>query len=384
MKRKGIRTIVLLGVVALLLMALMAAIAAAGGGERGIDVGDFNWDARYWWEVPPLTPYEREQVKEIMVFIFDRYFGIDVSTMSPEEFEDLGRSIGPGREKDVLLLFEYYTEKRGFQMPPGIFEMPVDISVLEEFMPPAEVSYWWELVDPEYREARIAFFQEIFEERFERYPEEFPFAEVNVRNMTPEEFERALSPPLPPLRLLTIEEIKREGPAIIAVYGRPRSYTAQTEIREWLDRLREVQELFIQQVFPETPAPTRLFPINQIGIRYGFLVVGLCKEELTINEALALASHIYALVSEKADRLGVQDVPVVFSLIRRAVLDIAEPHQVAPPQTTRPPWVPPVGPAFVLPKISSYTGCGFDGDTLSADGSCNDRLRGYTANRLVA
>ncbi|MBT9161273.1 MAG: hypothetical protein AAGB97_02845 [Dehalococcoidia bacterium] len=298
MKLTRIKGIALLVAAVLLLTGAMGAIAAGGEERRE----EFRMDARYWWEAPPLTPYEREQVRGIMVLILDRYFGIDVSTMSPEEFEDLGRSIGPEREKEALRLFEHYAKKKGFQMPAGIFEMPVGIPVPGEFIPPAEVSYWWELVDPEYREARIAFFQEMF-------------PEVNVRNMTPEEFERLLNPPPPPLRLLSIEEMKGE-PAVIAVHGRARSYSTQAEIREWLNRLREVQELF--GILKGLTGPS--FPRITASVDpAGYVEVSLTMfegEEMTINDALAYVPEIYALIAEKAETLDIKDVPVVFRLIR--------------------------------------------------------------------
>ncbi len=287
MRLKGIKGIVLLVAAVLLLIIPLATMVVAAG---GIDPEDFDWDARYWWEAPPLTAYEREQMREIMVLVLDRYFGIDVSTMSPEEFQELGRSIEPEGETEALQLFEHYARERGFQMPAGIFEMPVQRPV----PPPAEVSYWWELVDPDLHEARITHFQEMF-------------PEVNVRNMTPEEFERRLNPPPPPLRLLTIEEMKAI-PGVVAVYGRARTYSAQAEIEKWLDELRGAYcgGALVDGVL-----------LNSIGVSHrGYISVGLNMDELTIKEAQALAPQIYVAISERAERLGIQDVPVVFHLTK--------------------------------------------------------------------
>ncbi|MBT9159791.1 MAG: hypothetical protein DDT26_01056 [Dehalococcoidia bacterium] len=353
MRLKGIKGIDLLVAAALLLIALMGAIAAAGGEERRIDVEDFNWDARYWWEAPPLTPYERQQVKEIMVLILDRYFGTDVSAMSPAEFEELGESLGPEREKEVLRLFERYAEKRGFEIPPGLFEMPVEVPAPDELIPPAGARYWWELVDPEYRENAIAFakkhipemlryyWQLATEEGFEVPPGMPRPEEVDVMRLTPEEYALILNPPLPPLRLLTIEGIIEEmkgRPWFVAAYGRIPSYNTQTEIREWLDRLRELKDLIV----PPPGTPWILPPATGfIAISSdGYLDVGLNRDKmdkLRINEeALALAFEIYALISERAETLGMQDVPVLFTLTRTGGLDgiTAQPHQVIDPEIT--------------------------------------------------
>ncbi|MCL0057561.1 hypothetical protein M1N05_00630, partial [Dehalococcoidales bacterium] len=286
MKLRGIKNIALLVVAVLLLTTPLVAVARTGG----IDEEEFRMDARYWWEVPPLTPYQRQQVKEIMVHIFDHYFQTDVSSMSPKEFEELGVAIGHEKQREVLRLFGHYAKKRGFEVPAG---MPIP---REEFIPPAEVSYWWELVDPEFRESAIAMARQMF-------------PEVDVMRLTPEEYELLINPPPPPLRLVPIEE-KRERPGTVAVYGTARAYSSQAEIREWLDKLREVRDLIIP-IWSEMPAaPYNLFFVSPDG----YLVVGLNEDKLTIDEALPLVPEIYAVIAEKAKTLGIQDVPVAFSL----------------------------------------------------------------------
>jgi hypothetical protein len=308
-------------VVAILLVAGSAGgIVVAGGGDR--QEGEFRWDACYWWEAPPLTPYEREQVREIMTLVIRRYFGIDISAMSPEEFEKLGATMGDEKQEEIFRLFGQYAEKRGFEMPVGI---PVP---KKEFIPPADVRYWWELVAPEYREDEIVRAKKIIPEILRAY---WQFAaerglevrpgiprpeEVDVMRLTPEEYELVLNPPPPPLRLATIEEMKAL-PGVIAVYGRARTYDTQAEIREWLNELAGV-------CYPVGGL------VDHMGVDpLGYISVGLDMDKLTINEAQALASQIYAAISERAERLGTQDVPVVFSLTKIRL--VGSSHSSTPP-----------------------------------------------------
>ncbi|MCL0063928.1 hypothetical protein M1N83_01800, partial [Dehalococcoidia bacterium] len=128
MKLKGIRTIALLLVAILLVIGSAAAMAAAGAEDRG---GDREWgmDDSYWWEVwwgeeAPLTPYQREQIGRITDLILDRYFGIEGSfVMSPGQF-DKATSPLVGQEWEGLRLFGYYAQKRGFEVPAGVFDAP--------------------------------------------------------------------------------------------------------------------------------------------------------------------------------------------------------------------------------------------------------------------
>ncbi|MCL0034568.1 S1 family peptidase [Dehalococcoidia bacterium] len=312
MKLKGIRA------TALLLAAVILVISPVAGmaGGRGSDA------PRYWWEEGDLTPHEREQAREIMVLIFDHYFAIDVSAMSPEEFEEVGLSIGTEK---ILRLFTQYAEKRGFEIPGGIPD-PRSLPVGEEYVHPvhltlADVRYWWELVGPECREATIAAVREMFPQV------------VDVMDMTPEEINLLLDPPPPPLRLLSLEERKEKRPTVdIAIYGRPRTYESQVEIREWLDRLRGVQEKLqpwafsLESKLEGVRAGKLLHPIhglviNSLGVcSTGYLRVGLNLDKLTREEALAFAAEIYPLIAESARAVGIQDVPVVFSLTKLRTL----------------------------------------------------------------
>ncbi|MBT9162962.1 MAG: hypothetical protein DDT27_01527 [Dehalococcoidia bacterium] len=293
----------------------MGAIAAAGGEERRIDVEDFNWDARYWWGVPPLTACEREQVREIMTLIFDRYFGIDISRMSPQEFEDVGTSIGLEGEKKALRLFEHYARERGFQMPAGIFEMPIPRE-REEFIPPKDATYWWEFIDPELREQAIAQAKIEIPKMLRSYWEcadwkgielPLPRPDVDVMKLPPEEYHLILSPPSFPLGRRGVEEwIERvlPGANIIAVFGRTRTYSNPSG---WFDRLHEANNLF--------PLLVGRFGVSAMGIiGAGYIQVWLDCGKLTVEEAEAVAPKIYAMLAAKAEMVGIEDIPVVFVL----------------------------------------------------------------------
>ncbi|MFW0859115.1 MAG: hypothetical protein AAGB97_02885 [Dehalococcoidia bacterium] len=311
MRPKGIKGIALLVAAVLLLVIPMVAIPAAGGEERG---EGFRVDARYWWEDPYLTAYEREQVKEIMVLVFDRYFGTDVSAMSPEEFEEVVLSVGPEPE-EIFRLFTQYAEKRGFEIPGEIPEevpdppvedrcayiariMAADVRYRE--LSPADVTYWWELVGTECREATVAAVRELFPE----------IDVVDVVSMSPDELNLLLNPPPPPLRLLSIEERREKRPTtIIAIYGRPRTYESEVEVREWLGRLRGIEEKIFPWAYDNTGK------VIMFGVCHaGYLSVGLNLDRLTRDEALAFAAEAYPILAEMAKAAGVDDVPVVFEL----------------------------------------------------------------------
>ncbi|MCL0039137.1 hypothetical protein M1N46_02740 [Dehalococcoidia bacterium] len=334
MKLKGIKGIALLVAVVLLLMGAMAAISAAGGEERH---DEFRWDARYWWEALPLTAYERQHVREIMVLIFDRYFGTDITRMSPKEFEELGATMGPEKEKEALRLFGQYAEKRGFEVPVGI---PVPGER------PAEVTYWWELVDPEYRAAAIARAERDIPQRLRnrrQLAEEWGVEvclpcpdEINVMTLTPEDYRLLLNPPPLPLRLWSIDEM-RAVPDVVAVYGRARTYTTQADIQQWLDELRRLHHSSMRIVWASSPH------IITTGVDHrGYFSVGLNMDELTMKEAQALAPQIYVAISEKAERLGIQDVPVVFHLTKVRVL----PGTVQSPEVVGTAGLPPAQPGY--------------------------------------
>ncbi|MCL0056562.1 hypothetical protein M1N81_03270, partial [Dehalococcoidia bacterium] len=117
-------------------------IAAAGAGDGGGDEEfEWNWDACYWWEALPISPHHQQQAREVGILIFDRYFGIDISAMSPQELEELWDMIGHQNQEKALALFTQYATAKGFEVPG----MPAP---REEFIPPPDATYWWEFIDP--------------------------------------------------------------------------------------------------------------------------------------------------------------------------------------------------------------------------------------------
>ncbi|MBT9149039.1 MAG: hypothetical protein DDT28_00458 [Dehalococcoidia bacterium] len=241
-----------------------------------------------------------------MVLIFDRYFGIDVSAMSPEEFEEVGLSIGTEK---VLRLFTQYAEKRGFEIP-GRIPDPQPFPVKDEYVRPVPLTpadgYCLAMIRVACREAKIAMVREMF-------PELKPVELMKLMNMTTEELGRLLTPPPPPLRLLSPEERWGKFPgAPIAIYGRARSYQTQADIREWLDRLERVRHYIRPLLFsPHYPYMTLLGVCDG-----GYVWVGLNGARLTEAEARAFAAKkIYPLIAEKAEAMGIDEVPVVFDLL---------------------------------------------------------------------
>jgi hypothetical protein len=250
-------------VVAMLLVAGSAGGIAAAGAEGRGSGGEFRqeqgwrFDACYWWEVPPVTPYEREQIKEIMTLVIRRYFGIDVSAMSPREFEEVGESLGPAKEWEALRLFGYYARKRGFEVPAGVFDappgfdeppgIPARIETPPEepraYITAGEV-YWWEVVaNPDEEVKKIM--QDIAEvkgmspdEVEERFGELFPG--VDLWEMSLAEFCYFVGKlSRPPFRALCLEQEKLE-PHVIAVFGRVPELLTERQIKEFDEKLRRV------------------------------------------------------------------------------------------------------------------------------------------------
>ncbi len=313
-KLKGVKGIALLVTAVLLLIASMAAIPATAGEERHEEFRDkeFRMDARYWWQAPLfLTDQEQQQLKVIGVLIFEGYFGTDISRMSPKEFDELWNAIGHEKQEKATRLFAQYATGKGFEIPG----LPTP---REEFIPPADATYWWEFVDPEHREGAINWAREEIPEMLRSYWElaewkgvELPIPrpeEVDVMRLTPEEHALIFTPPSFPLGRVPIEEwLNRVFPGanIIAVFGRIPRYSG---LAEWVDRLLKVDR-------------TPLFPLQKSRIicttgilAAGYIAVWLDCGVLTVEEAAAIAPKIYAMIAAKAEIVGVQDVPVVFVL----------------------------------------------------------------------
>jgi len=322
MKPKRIKTIALFLAAVFLLAGLVVGMVAVGAGDRSFREGfrsDEGWrmDARYWWEVPPVTPYQREQIREIMILVLDRYFGIDVSRMSPEEFEGIGSSLGYEKEGEVLRLFGYYAQKRGFEVPAGIFDMPGGKPApWEEAPTPREK--WWQLGAPEYRDEEIARMREKITQVIELSPETWE----KVLDMSLREFNTFLdSLPRLPLRVVSLDE-HAQCPYVIGVFGRIPSLSTKAEIREWLDRLEEVMDVIGPEFFSEHPLVTLMGPGE------GVIEVGLYKGA-EIDDALM--RKIYGAIADKAENfVGIYDVPVVFVRSGFIILDLGTSAAVQP------------------------------------------------------
>ncbi|MBT9161166.1 MAG: hypothetical protein DDT26_02467 [Dehalococcoidia bacterium] len=311
MRLKGIKGIALLIAAVLLLVIPMAAIPAAAGEERH---EEFRWDARYWWEALPLSPHYQQQVREIMVSVFDRYFETDISAMSPQKLEELWNAIDCESREKVLCLSAQYATTKGFQIPG----MPTP---REEFIPPAGATYWWEFVDPELREGAIVGAKEDIPEALRSVWEltewkgvELPIPRpenLDVMRLTPEEYNLILTPSFPLGRIGVEEWINRYFPGvdIIATFGRTRAYSNPAK---WFDRLREVTELTSPLFLPLMKSKSGIWTK---GIdASGYISVWLDCRKLTRCEAVAIAPKIYAMIATKAEMVGVQDVPVVIVL----------------------------------------------------------------------
>ncbi len=289
-------------------MLLVASVGAIVLAERPDD-------GLFWWERGDLTPYERKLVEEIRDEIFDRYFRDFYGAMTSWEFVEKWHR-----------LFAQYAEKRGLEVPEGMAMPYLRPLAAREGHPihltAADVTYWWELVGPECREANIWLLKQEWERVPERFPEWFPEfpSEEAIMRMTPEELNLILSPPPPPLRLLSIEDRKEGGwapTAFLAIYGRARSYEAQAEIEEWLNRLRDVQDKISDWLIETCHySGEQLRPTSGLGVcPTGYLSVWLNADELTKDEALALATKMYPVIAEKARAAGIDDIPVAFKLL---------------------------------------------------------------------
>ncbi|MCL0103845.1 hypothetical protein M1O51_04485 [Dehalococcoidia bacterium] len=312
MKPKGIKTIALLLAAITLVVGSVAGIAAAGAGDGGGDEEfEWNWDACYWWEALPISPHHQQQAREVGILIFDRYFGIDISAMSPQELEELWDMIGHENQEKALALFTQYATGKGFEIPG----MPAP---REEFIPPPDATYWWEFIDPERRDAAIATAKMKLPERVRSHWEladwkgvELPIPrreELCIPTLTIEEYEQILAPPSFPLGRVGIEDWYERffpGTTIVAVFGRPRTYDNPDA---WFDKLLKADNLMA----PLIDLLFREFRIISQGVSgHGHITVALdCK--LTLEEAKAIAAKIYALKAPKGEMAGIEDIPVVF------------------------------------------------------------------------
>ncbi|MBT9159786.1 MAG: hypothetical protein DDT26_01051 [Dehalococcoidia bacterium] len=290
MRPKGIKGIALLVAAVLLLVTPLAAIA----GGRGNDA------PRYWWEEGYLTPYERELARDIMVLILDAYFRIDISRMTSEEMDEVGRLIGYDGQEKVLRLFEHYAHKKGFEMPEPP-EPPAPLPVEPE-------PYWWEIADPE---AEIEGIMKQVAEAKGMSPDEVRgrfgelFPGVDLWNMTFYEFSKFLnSLPRPARRPLSFDDLKR-NPRIIALFGRVPAFSTEQELEEFNQKLEKV----LSDVAPLLRQLCRYeFPLGALVASQGAISVAVRSDHLP------RAEEVYEMIAKKAESLfGIQNVPVTFS-----------------------------------------------------------------------
>ncbi|MCL0065977.1 hypothetical protein M1N79_03775 [Dehalococcoidia bacterium] len=312
MKLKGAKTIALLLAAVILVIGSVAGMAAAGAGDSGGDEG-WRMDTCYWWEALPISPHHQQQAREVGILIFDRYFGIDISAMSWQELDELWDEIGHENQKKAERLFAQYATEKGFEIP-GI-ATPREEE--EEFIPPPDATYWWEFLDPEYREHMIFQAKKTIPEalrclweRLDWKGIELPIPrldELDVMRLTPGEFETILRPRLPLGRVTVEQWLERFVPPsnIIAVFGRTRTYDDPTG---WFDALREVRRL-MRPLYPRLGE----LGVTSIGIiGAGYIDMHLDPGRLTPEDAKANAARIYAMIAPKAEMVGIEDVPVVF------------------------------------------------------------------------
>lgn len=299
-----LKNIALLVVAMLLVVGSAAGIALAGAEERS---------GNYWWEDPSLDcliPYERRQVKEIITHIMNRYFGIDVSLMSFEEMDEVGRSIGPEGGDKFARLFEHYAARRGFEIPPPCEQVPAP----QQIYPPGLEPYWWEAMNAEKAEKQLM--QAIArakgmcpDEVRERFSELFPG--VDLWTMTLTEYMLFIEDlPRPPRRLPCIEEARRD-PYVVA-FGIVPALSSQAEIDELDYELRKVFRA----------ACLDRYPVGLMFASGGIIHIGLVVFEgdapppdvPPVREIHGdIVYEMYEIISEKAESLlDVQDVAVIF------------------------------------------------------------------------
>jgi len=316
MKLKGKRTIVSLLAAITMVMGSLAGMALAGAEDRG---GGYP----YWWEdaLDCYTPYEYEHWLgiEIVKLIMNRYFGIDVSRMTFEEMDEVGRLIGPEGQEQFHRLFKEYAQKKGFKVPELLHpEQPV-------VPPPVEdvYFYWWEVMNAE--EVLEALFRRIAEAKGMSPGEvEARFGElfhgVDLWEMSFEDFSQFLvslfRPPFRPvcyeglwvllrcpLRPVCFEELRLD-PHIFALFGRVPAFSTQWEMMEFDEKLDQA----MHKAWPL---------VREVLCGDEWQLIKVSRGVLTIyvrSDSLPRAEEVYEIIAEKAERLfGIEDVPVVFS-----------------------------------------------------------------------
>ncbi|MCL0060259.1 hypothetical protein M1O20_07320 [Dehalococcoidia bacterium] len=374
MKLKGIRTIALLVAAVILVIGSVAGLTVVrdrcGSDDLGYDAGgiapghhcgvhhdpiarvqdipgpDYGAGEEYpackcyydiwkcttsrWWEVLPLTPYQREQVREIMLHVFDYHVGLEIRGMSACAFRGLATSMCPTLWEEGLRAFWYYAQERGLDFPRRILKAARQPT--PPFIPPPDAYYWWEFVRPERRESQIRVTKRDLEVRREyamrRYWYEIP--EVDIMTLTPEQLRCLFDIPRLERRpwLLPLEEI-RYTPGAIAVHGEVRQGLTKAEVLQWMDALHKVRDLLclymlLENLPEDIEAPYPRYIIDSFATQiYGTLVLNFNTCNLTLEEAHSLIPGFYAKIAAKAEEIGIEAVPVVFTY-GRVTLDLAQ------------------------------------------------------------
>ena len=310
MKLKGIGTIALLVAAILLVIGSVAGIVAAtddsGGDEPLPNDEGRTMDASYWWEderwkegLICADPYYVNQIKELWIFIFDHYFGMDISRMTFDKLETLRKETG-----DELLA---YKAARHWKDP--VLEKPIADPLPPQPYPCPPI-YWWEIIaDPEGRvELLMKDLAELKgmapQEVSERFNELFPGVDIWGLNLY--EFMRFVnehSPPLPPRRPVCFEEL-RERPLVIGLFGRVPDLQTEEQLEEFTQKLHKVLDVALPVL---RQLPRCEFPFA------GFIVSSGGAINVAVHCLDFPMEEVYEIIGDKAEMFGIEDVPVVFN-----------------------------------------------------------------------
>jgi len=333
-----LKNIALLMAAVLLLIGSVAGVAGMAAAvaehrcneECRMDASYWRDDC-YWWETLPITPYEQQQVRGIMVLILDRYFGIDISRMSLEEFNEVGHAIGREAQEKALGLFEHYAQKRRFEVPsvlrdPRLFEYYAEKKAAMRVVPERPdisavpsgvwkritVRQWLEEgIAPQVRERQIA----VIKSEIKVVKEVTPQLWENILNMTLWEFNRFREGLPPPLRrVASIQELSG-NPYALAAFGKVPRLSTDAEIDDFADQLHTLRRA-LRGSFPWPQARVTAVAVSNsshppaLPFGDGALLVMVDCYDVPVDD-------IYRVISEKADALlGIQDVPVIFMVAR--------------------------------------------------------------------
>ena len=99
---------------------------------------------------------------------------------------------------------------------------------------------------------------------------------------------------------------KRDGPPVIATYGKIPEFENEEQRRNWLNNLNEIRKGVGSEIDP--------YFYQDIVVAFGYHYDGYmrvsCNEDMVIEKPLM--DEIYGIIDKQAREMGIQDVPVVF------------------------------------------------------------------------